>query len=46
MKNLLLSVVFCILSFGAFAALTADFSAETWKIRPELHSSGFGPTIC
>ena len=28
------------------AALTADFSSETGKIRPELHSSGFGPTIC
>ena len=28
------------------AALTADFSTETGKIRPELHSSGFGPTIC
>ena len=27
-------------------ALTADFSNETGKIRPELHSSGFGPTIC
>lgn len=46
MKNLLLSVVFCLLSFGAFAALTADFGTETGKIRPELHSSGFGPTIC
>ena len=28
------------------AALTADFGTETGKIRPELHSSGFGPTIC
>ena len=28
------------------AALTADFSTETGKIRPALHSSGFGPTIC
>ena len=28
------------------AALIADFSKETGKIRPELHSSGFGPTIC
>lgn len=25
---------------------TADFSAEVGAIRPELHSSGFGPTIC
>ena len=28
------------------AALAVDFGAETGKIRPELHSSGFGPTIC
>ena len=28
------------------ATLTADFSQETGKIRPELHSSGFGPQIC
>ena len=28
------------------AALTADFSQETGRIRPELHSSGFGPLIC
>ncbi len=27
-------------------ALTVDFSQETGKIRPELHSSGFGPQIC
>ncbi len=26
--------------------LTADFSTEVGRIRPELHSSGFGPTIC
>ena len=31
---------------AAFAGLEADFSQETVKIRPELHSSGFGPTIC
>ena len=23
-----------------------DFGVETGKLRPELHSSGFGPTIC
>ena len=28
------------------AALSADFSREEGKIRPELHSSGFGPLIC
>ena len=27
-------------------ALAVDFGTETGKIRPELHSSGFGPTIC
>ena len=24
----------------------ADFTQEVGKVRPELHSSGFGPTIC
>ena len=28
------------------AALTADFTSETGRIRPELHSSCFGPQIC
>ena len=28
------------------AVVTADFTAETGRIRPELHSSGFGPQIC
>ena len=28
------------------AALAVDFGTEIGKIRPELHSSGFGPTIC
>ena len=28
------------------AAVAVDFAAETGKVRPELHSSGFGPTIC
>ena len=27
-------------------ALAADFSQEVGPIRPEIHSSGFGPTIC
>ena len=28
------------------AALAVDFTATTGNIRPALHSSGFGPTIC
>ena len=28
------------------AAVTANFDADIGKIRPELHSSGFGPQIC
>ena len=28
------------------AALFVDYSADVGKIRPALHSSGFGPTIC
>ena len=28
------------------AVLAVDFENETGKIRPALHSSGFGPTIC
>jgi len=44
----------CILSLAAttavaplFAeALSVDFSESVGKVRPEIHSSGFGPTIC
>ena len=25
---------------------TVDFSREIGPVRPEIHSSGFGPTIC
>ena len=28
------------------AAVSADFGVETGKLRPELHSAGFGPQIC
>jgi len=28
------------------AAMTVDFSKEVRPLRPELHSSGFGPRIC
>ena len=34
------------LASSVFAVPTADFTQETGKIRPELHSSGFGPMIC
>ena len=30
----------------AAAAVAVDFGVETGRIRPELHSSGFGPQIC
>jgi hypothetical protein len=30
----------------AFAELSVDFSSEIGPVRPEIHSSGFGPTIC
>ena len=35
-----------VLSAAAFAELSADFSTEIGPVRPEIHSSGFGPTIC
>ena len=28
------------------ATVAVDFNSEIGRIRPELHSSGFGPTIC
>ena len=31
---------------SAFASLRADFAVARGAIRPALHSSGFGPTIC
>jgi len=31
---------------GLFALPQADFTTNVGKIRSELHSSGFGPTIC
>ena len=33
-------------SDGAEPSPFADFGRETGRIRPELHSSGFGPQIC
>ena len=35
-----------ILAGAANSAVTVDFSKEVGKMRPELHSSGFGPQIC
>lgn len=31
---------------AALTALSVDFGEEVGKVRPELHSSGFGPQIC
>ena len=47
----IINVMFtCSVGLLAFATsaetLTVDFGAQTGKIRPELHSSGFGPMIC
>jgi len=30
----------------AAAAVTVNFDKDIGKVRPELHSSGFGPQIC
>ena len=35
-----------ILLIVAAAALSADFGVSVGPVRPEIHSSGFGPTIC
>ncbi len=35
-----------LLAVPATAAIVADFGVETGKLRPELHSAGFGPQIC
>ena len=34
-----------VIAIIAAAAAAADFGVEVGKIRPELHSSGFGPTM-
>ena len=34
------------LAVSAYAAVSVDFGVETGKLRPELHSAGFGPQIC
>jgi len=33
-------------ALALLAAVTANFDVTTGKIRPELHSSGFGPNTC
>jgi len=35
-----------VIILAALAALSVDFNDEIGKVRPELHSAGFGPTIC
>ena len=43
----LVSALSAVAAFAGRAdGLSADFGDVTGKIRPELHSSGFGPTIC
>ncbi len=48
MKTNAIALLFCsaLTSPSLSAGVSADFSAETGRIRPELHSSGFGPQIC
>ena len=42
-----LALLTCLASLTAPAAeLAADFSREIGPVRPEIHSSGIGPTIC
>ena len=47
MKKLVSACVFALtVADAVLAAVEVDFGTETGRIRPELHSSGFGPTIC
>ena len=46
MKMKMLSALLVLAPAVSAFALTADFTTVTGKVRPELHSSGFGPTIC
>ena len=39
-------ILMTLMAAVAAGGLSADFGTVTGKIRPELHSSGFGPTIC
>mgnify|MGYP006923243675 CR=1 FL=1 len=44
-KKVVLALV-GIVAGAANCAVTVDFSKEVGKMRPELHSSGYGPQIC
>ena len=46
MKTIAIAAIASIHSAALCAGVTADFGAATGKLRPELHSSGFGPQIC
>lgn len=45
-KRRMITAVAVAMACGAFAGLEADFTKEEGRIRPALHSSGFGPLIC
>ncbi len=40
------ATILALTATALFADISADFSTETGRIRPELHSAGFGPQIC
>ena len=39
-------LVVCTCGGATNSAVSANFGVETGKLRPELHSAGFGPQIC
>lgn len=41
-----MAIAFAMTGMSVAGELSADFGNVTGKIRPALHSSGFGPTIC
>lgn len=45
-REIRVAVACVVLAPIATASLRVDFAAERGSVRPELHSSGFGPTIC
>ena len=45
-RNMVMVAAALAAGVAAAAALEVDFTKDVGKIRPELHSSGFGPTIC
>jgi len=46
LKKTILVAVTAMGTIVVFAGLSVDFEKTMGEIRPELHSSGFGPTIC